>query len=142
MLGPLLNPAHAAYGLVGVYGTEISELMARSLMELGMKKALVVHSMGLDELTPMGPADVVEITSDGGASPTPLAADFGRYYRRLWYPCRRGVNAVHRCCTDASCHTGSGNQQWPRSILRGNHMDGTRIPGFVAWQCHCAACVF
>jgi len=28
---------------------------------LGMKKALVVHSMGLDELTPMGPADIVEV---------------------------------------------------------------------------------
>ncbi len=28
-----------------------------------MKKALVVHSMGLDELTPMGPADVVEVTA-------------------------------------------------------------------------------
>ncbi len=31
--------------------------------KLGMKKALVVHSMGLDELTPMGPADVVEVTA-------------------------------------------------------------------------------
>jgi anthranilate phosphoribosyltransferase len=30
-----------------------------------MKKALVVHSMGLDELTPMGPADVVEVTPSG-----------------------------------------------------------------------------
>jgi anthranilate phosphoribosyltransferase len=28
-----------------------------------MKKALVVHSMGLDELTPMGPADVVEMST-------------------------------------------------------------------------------
>lgn len=26
----------------------------------------MVHSMGLDELTPMGPADVVEVTQQGG----------------------------------------------------------------------------
>jgi anthranilate phosphoribosyltransferase len=38
----------------------------RWLQELGMKKALVVHSMGLDELTPMGPADVVEVRGGGG----------------------------------------------------------------------------
>ncbi|GIL72505.1 hypothetical protein Vretimale_4293 [Volvox reticuliferus] len=65
MLGPLLNPAHAAYGLVGVYDTSISELMAGSLLRMGVRKALVVHSMGLDELTPMGPADVVEVTEGG-----------------------------------------------------------------------------
>lgn len=34
---------------------------------LGVKKALVVHSMGLDELTPMGPADVVEVSEVRGA---------------------------------------------------------------------------
>lgn len=62
ILGPLLNPAHAQYGLVGVYDPALSELMANALMSLGMQKALVVHSMGLDELTPMGPADVVEAT--------------------------------------------------------------------------------
>ena len=32
MLGPLLNPAHAPYGLVGVYSTDISQLMAGALM--------------------------------------------------------------------------------------------------------------
>lgn len=32
MLGPLLNPAEASYGLVGVYDTSISELMAGSLL--------------------------------------------------------------------------------------------------------------
>ena len=32
MLGPLLNPAHAAYGLVGTYSTDILELMAGALL--------------------------------------------------------------------------------------------------------------
>ena len=40
--------------------------MADSLVELGFEKALVVNSMGIDELTPAGPADVFEI-SEGGA---------------------------------------------------------------------------
>ena len=35
------------------------------LQRLGVRKALVVHSQGLDELTPMGPADVVEVTQQG-----------------------------------------------------------------------------
>lgn len=65
LLGPMLNPADAAYGLIGVYSTDVSHLMADALQRLGVKKALVVHSMGLDELTPMGPADVVEVTPEG-----------------------------------------------------------------------------
>ena len=65
LLGPMLNPAHSKYALVGVYSTGVQQLMADSLMKLGMKKALIVHSMGLDELTPAGPADVVEVTPSG-----------------------------------------------------------------------------
>ena len=44
MLGPLLNPAGAVYGLIGVYSPDISMLMAQSLQQLGTRKALVVHS--------------------------------------------------------------------------------------------------
>lgn len=40
---------------------------------LGMRKALVVHSMGLDELTPMGPADVVEV--EAGQAPRRYSLD-------------------------------------------------------------------
>ena len=64
MLGPLLNPAGAVYGLIGVYSPAISMLMAESLQQLGTRKALVVHSQGMDELTPMGDAEVVEATQD------------------------------------------------------------------------------
>lgn len=44
MLGPLLNPAGAVYGLIGVYSPDISMLMAQALQQLGTRKALVVHS--------------------------------------------------------------------------------------------------
>ena len=40
MLGPLLNPAHAAYGLVGTYSTDISELMAGSLLVRGDRRQI------------------------------------------------------------------------------------------------------
>eukprot|EP00983_Pelagomonas_calceolata_P120803 1160740-Pelagomonas_calceolata.AAC.1 len=33
------------------------------VQKLGLKKVLVVHSSGLDELTPMAPADIVEVTA-------------------------------------------------------------------------------
>ena len=68
ILGPLLNPAGAAYGLIGVYSPAISGLMAATLQRLGTKRALVVHSHGLDELTPMGDAEILEVTPTGTRS--------------------------------------------------------------------------
>eukprot|EP01026_Neomeris_dumetosa_P053122 TRINITY_DN4740_c1_g1_i1.p1 TRINITY_DN4740_c1_g1~~TRINITY_DN4740_c1_g1_i1.p1 ORF type:complete len:376 (-),score=81.10 TRINITY_DN4740_c1_g1_i1:409-1536(-) len=65
ILGPMLNPAKAPYSLIGVYSPTISEIYGEALLRLGCKKSLIVHSMGLDELTPLGPASVVEVTRDG-----------------------------------------------------------------------------
>ena len=68
ILGPLLNPAAAQYALVGVYSPNIVPTMASVLKRLGVVKALIVHSQGLDELTPMGLADVVEVSNQSEKS--------------------------------------------------------------------------
>jgi len=47
---------------VGVYSPDLLMLMAESLQKLGMQRALVVNSMGIDELTPCAPAEIVEVT--------------------------------------------------------------------------------
>ena len=55
ILGPLTNPARATHQMVGVYSRDLVEPMAHVLMNLGLKRALVVHGHdGLDEITTTG----------------------------------------------------------------------------------------
>lgn len=61
LIGPLLNPANAQHILLGVFSLEYLDLFADTLIRLGVKHAMVVHSCGLDELTLIGPAEVIEI---------------------------------------------------------------------------------
>ena len=52
ILGPLTNPAGANMELMGVYDKELVEPLAKVLMNLGVKNALVVHGNdGLDEIS-------------------------------------------------------------------------------------------
>jgi len=62
ILGPLTNPAHARYQVLGVADGRIAEKMAEVLRELGSRHALVVHGEdGLDEITLNGPSQVYEL---------------------------------------------------------------------------------
>ncbi len=62
VLGPLTNPAMAHRQVVGVSDPAILELIAEGLRELGHERALVVHGEpGMDELSPVGPTQVVEL---------------------------------------------------------------------------------
>jgi anthranilate phosphoribosyltransferase len=65
LLGPLTNPAGAEAQVLGVFSAEAIDLVAATLAELGVRRAMVVHGAGgLDEISLAGETLVAEV--DGG----------------------------------------------------------------------------
>jgi len=89
LLGPLTNPSGASAQVVGVYDEGVTELMARALGELGVRRAFVVHGEeGLDEISISGTTYVSELRNrvvqnyevtpeDFGLKRAPLSAILG-----------------------------------------------------------------
>lgn len=78
LLGPLTNPAGASAQVVGVFDPNFTELMARALGELGVKRAFVVHGAdGLDEISLSGPTQVSELRDGIVRSYSVTPEDFG-----------------------------------------------------------------
>jgi len=64
ILGPLSSPANASHQLLGVYDENLVEPLARVLLNLGVKKAMVVHGHdGLDEITLTTSSTVCEVNN-------------------------------------------------------------------------------
>ena len=62
LLGPLTNPAGASVQIVGVYEPSLTELVARALGELGVRRAFVFHGAdGLDEISISGDTCISEL---------------------------------------------------------------------------------
>lgn len=60
-LGPLANPAGASMQLLGVYGKDLVEPLARVLVNLGVKSAMVVYGEdNIDEISLSAPTFVCE----------------------------------------------------------------------------------
>lgn len=62
ILGPLTNPAHPKRQLLGVYDEYLIEPLAKVLMELGVKRGMVVYGTDkLDEISLSAPTKICEI---------------------------------------------------------------------------------
>ncbi|MBV4411453.1 anthranilate phosphoribosyltransferase [Enterobacteriaceae bacterium YMB-R22] len=61
VLGPLINPAHPPLTLIGVYSAELVLPIAETLKVLGYRRAAVVHSGGMDEVSLHSPTQVAEL---------------------------------------------------------------------------------
>lgn len=77
-LGPLANPAHAAYQLLGVGRAEWLEPLAGAMARLGSRHALLVHNHdGLDEVGLAAPTLVFEVRGGAVRHWEWTARDFG-----------------------------------------------------------------
>ncbi len=78
ILGPLTNPAGATRQVVGVYDSNLTDIIAQVLGNLGAEHALVVHGMdGLDEITITDRTKVSEFRDGALESYEIVPEDFG-----------------------------------------------------------------
>lgn len=66
VIGPLSNPARAAYEVLGVYSKDLLESVAKAAKALGAKRVMAIYSEdGYDEISPCAKTFVVQINEDG-----------------------------------------------------------------------------
>jgi anthranilate phosphoribosyltransferase len=65
ILGPLCNPAHVDYELLGCYDPRLNETLAKALYLSGIKRAMVVNGNGMDEISIFGTTVYSELFEDG-----------------------------------------------------------------------------
>jgi anthranilate phosphoribosyltransferase len=67
ILGPLTNPAHTSYQVLGVADGSLLRKMGEVLLHLGCKRALIIHGEdGIDEFSLSAPTCVCEVRRDDG----------------------------------------------------------------------------
>jgi anthranilate phosphoribosyltransferase len=68
ILGPMTNAAGARHAVIGVFHPHLMPLMAGALKEVGrVEHAVIVHGVGLDEISPLGAATLLEIKNTAPA---------------------------------------------------------------------------
>jgi anthranilate phosphoribosyltransferase len=84
LLDPLINPGGANDQVLGVYDPNLTETMATVLMNLGIKRGLVIHGKDtLDEISITGATKVTELKDGEVKNYTIEPEDFGMKRRKL-----------------------------------------------------------
>lgn len=110
ILGPLANPANASAQVMGVPDANLMPVVAEALNLLGVRRAMIVHSNGLDEISTMGPTKITELKS-------------GKLMHQTLNPADLGLKpATHETLAGADA---AGNAETVRNILTGK-IDGPR----------------
>jgi len=77
ILGPLVNPTHAQFQVMGVATRELGEKIASVLHRLGTKHALVVHGIdGMDEISIADKSLVWEVKPEGVSPPYEVSPQY------------------------------------------------------------------
>jgi anthranilate phosphoribosyltransferase len=78
LLGPLTNPAGAQSQVLGVFSEDVIDVVAATLVELGVERAFVVHGAGgLDEISLAGETVVAEVRGGNVRRFTVTPEEFG-----------------------------------------------------------------
>lgn len=70
ILGPLLNPTHPKFLLLGLNDFSKAQIMAKVLIDSGVKRAWIVQSeTGMDEISPIGLTKVLQLIANHNSEP-------------------------------------------------------------------------
>ena len=105
ILGPLANPAFAQNQVMGVADVHMMRMIAEVLKRIGVKRAMVVHSTGLDEISTVSPTQILELKADGAISEHTI------------YPDEFGIEMA--CIEDLKGGDAAANAEIIKAILEG-----------------------
>jgi anthranilate phosphoribosyltransferase len=107
ILGPLANPAGANAQVMGVADVGLMPIVAEALSLLGVQRAMIVHSAGLDEISTMGPTKITELKAGKLTDWTLYPADCGIKTTSL--DTLAGGDAKNNACIVRDILTGKDN---------------------------------
>jgi anthranilate phosphoribosyltransferase len=111
ILGPLANPAGAAGQVMGVPEAGLMPIVAEALHLLGVKRAMIVHSDGLDEISTMGPTRIMQLKA-------------GKITESMLNPGDYGIKKAS--LDDLQGGDAKSNAQTVRNIISGNQADAKK----------------